>query len=61
MTKTAIKTNSKILFLSDNIEAGQIWTQILKQMGFETVLVGSTEDALTCWIEDTFDLIIIDI
>lgn len=61
MTEKAIKVNAKVLLISDNIAAGQIWIQTLKQKGLEAVLVGSIEEALTRWIEDTLDLIIFDI
>jgi two-component system response regulator RegX3 len=54
-----IKT--RVLLVSDDPEAGRVWTYALGQRDVQVVLLGSAKDALARWAEEAFDLVIIDV
>lgn len=53
--------NAKMLLISDDPEAGRIWTYTLGQKRLEITTARSVEDALQHWGEAGFDLIVIDV
>jgi DNA-binding response OmpR family regulator len=52
---------AKILLVSDDLETGRIWSYSLQQKGWQSILIGSTEEAWAFWGQDRFDLIVIDV
>jgi len=52
---------ARILLIGDDLEIGMIWSYSLEQRGWQSVLVGSAEDALVLLQDAAFDLIIVDV
>jgi two-component system alkaline phosphatase synthesis response regulator PhoP len=52
---------AQILLVCDDSETGRIWSYGLAQNGLEVFLSHSAEEALSRWIIEPFDLIIIDV
>lgn len=53
--------NARLLIISDDLEAGQMWAYALRRRGLEVFLVASAEEALEQWEREIFDLLIIDL
>lgn len=53
--------NTRVLFVCDDLEIGRIWGYALGQRNLDAVLVGSAAEAMLCWEDEVFDLIVIDV
>jgi DNA-binding response OmpR family regulator len=53
--------NGRVMMLTDEKEAGQLWGHVLQQRGIGVIVVSSFKDALSHWVSDTFDMVIIDL
>jgi two-component system response regulator RegX3 len=53
-------SGSNVLLVSNDVEVSGIWAFVLRQMGLETTLVTSAEEAVDYWSRGTFDLVLID-
>ena len=52
--------NGRILLVSDDLEANNIWAYVLTQKGFDVITSGSANSAFELFIKDPFDLVIIN-
>lgn len=53
--------NGKVIILTDELKAGQLWSHVLNQRGIATAVVASSKEALDEWVQDAFDMVIIDL
>ncbi len=51
----------KVLLVCDEPDARQLWADALCHPGLEVLLAGSTREALSCWEQETFDVVVIDV
>lgn len=51
---------TRILYVTDDLEVGQLWTHSLGQRGFEVTVAGSTGQALEHWGKESYDLIVVN-
>lgn len=52
--------NGRILLISDDLEANNVWAYLLVQKGIEVVTVGSAGTAVDLFTKDPFDLLLIN-
>jgi len=52
--------NGRILLISDDLEANNIWAYVLNQNGLDVLTAGSTNSAVELFTKDPFDLLIIN-
>lgn len=52
--------NGRILLVSDDLEANNIWAYILTQKGIDILTAGSANSAIELFTKDPFDLVIIN-
>jgi DNA-binding response OmpR family regulator len=53
--------NGRVMMLTDEKEAGQLWSHVLQQRGISVVVVSNFKNALSHWTADVFDMVIIDL
>jgi DNA-binding response OmpR family regulator len=51
----------KVLLVCDEPDLGQHWAGALCHPGLEVVLAGTAQEALSCWEQETFDMVAIDV
>jgi two-component system, OmpR family, response regulator RegX3 len=51
---------TKILFVGDDMEAGEVWAYILRQRNYDVVVLGSAQESIDWRSSEICDLIIID-
>ncbi len=54
-------TLNTVLLVSNDSEARDVWVYALRQMGLEVLLAVSANEAMVCWQQSRFDLILIDV
>ena len=55
------KMHDRVLLVTEDLQAGDIWVHALSQRGVDVALVGSAEGALQRWAEEAFELVIVDV
>jgi two-component system OmpR family response regulator len=55
------KMHDRVLLVTEDLQAGDIWVHVLRQRGVDAALVGSAEGALRRWAEEAFELVIVDV
>ena len=55
------KMHDRVLLVTEDLQAGDIWAHALKQQGVEVILEGSANGAVQRWAEGAFDAAIIDL
>jgi DNA-binding response OmpR family regulator len=52
--------SGKVLLVSGEVEAGQFWADALRRCGADVTVAWSAPEALDCWEQGGFDLILVD-
>lgn len=53
--------NARALLVSNDAQTGRVWLDSLGQMGLNTVVVNTVEEALACCFRESFDVTVIDV
>jgi DNA-binding response OmpR family regulator len=55
------RVNFKLLLVCDEPDARRLWAGAIGRPGLEVVPAGSAQEALGCWEQEVFDMVVIDL